>query len=286
MHYSVMLSEVLEYLAVRPDGNYLDATTGLGGHSAAIASRLKKGVVIANDRDATSLEMARQHCAEWVDRMRFHHGDFASLPEALRGAGIAKVDGLLADFGVSRYQLTSAERGFSLQTDGPLDMRMDQSQGVTAAEIVNTVDERQLANLIYELGEERQSRRIARNIVRNRPIRSTLHLAAVVEEVVPRRGRLSPSTQTFLALRRAVNEEDGQLRTFFDVAPGLVKSGGRLVVISFMSLEDRIAKNRLRDLAREGKATVLTRHVVKPSAEELQANPASRSAVLRAIELN
>lgn len=286
MHYSVMLSEVLEYLAVRPDGNYLDATTGLGGHSAAIASHLKKGVVIANDRDATSLEMARQHCAEWVDRMRFHHGDFASLPEALRGAGIAKVDGVLADFGVSRYQLTSAERGFSLQTDGPLDMRMDQSQGVTAAEIVNTVDERQLANLIYELGEERQSRRIARNIVRNRPIRSTLHLAAVVEEVVPRRGRLSPSTQTFLALRRAVNEEDGQLRTFFDVAPGLVKSGGRLVVISFMSLEDRIAKNRLRDLAREGKATVLTRHVVKPSAEELQANPASRSAVLRAIELN
>lgn len=284
MHYPVMLPEVLEYLAIRPEGIYLDATAGMGGHSGAIASRLTSGMVIANDRDATSLAMARENCEAWFQRMRFHHGDFSTLPEALREAGVEAVDGLLADFGVSRYQLTSAPRGFSLQADGPLDMRMDQSQGITAAEIVNMRAERELANLIYELGEERQSRRIAKNIVRNRPIRSTLHLSQVVEQVVPRRGKFSPATLTFLALRRAVNEEDGQLRAFFDVAPGLVKPGGRMVVISFMSLEDRVAKNRLRDLAKEGKATLLTKHVVKPSAEEVAVNPASRSAVLRAME--
>lgn len=284
MHYPVMLPEVLEYLAIRPEGIYLDATAGMGGHSGAIAARLSGGLVIANDRDAVSLAMARANCAEWVERMRFHQGDFSSLPEALREAGVDRVDGLVADFGVSRYQLTSAERGFSLQADGPLDMRMDQSQGVTADEIVNTTSERDLANLIYELGEERHSRRIAKSIVRNRPIRSTLQLSQAVEQVLPRRGRNAPATQTFLALRRAVNEEDGQLRAFFDVAPGLLKPGGRLVVISFMSLEDRIAKNRFKDLAREGIAKVLTKRVVKPSAEEIAANPASRSAVLRAIE--
>ena len=285
MHYPVMLPEVLEYLAIRPDGIYLDATTGMGGHSGAIASHLTSGLVISNDRDAVSLEMARRNCEPWVERMRFHQGDFRSLPEALREAGVDAVDGLVGDFGVSRYQLTSAERGFSLQADGPLDMRMDQGQSLTAADIVNTTGEKDLANLIYELGEERHSRRIARNIVRHRPIRSTLHLVRVVEEVLPRRGRLSPATQTFLALRRAVNEEDGQLRTFFDLAPGLVKSGGRLVVISFMSLEDRIAKIRLRELEKQGTAKVLTKHVVKPSAEETVANPASRSAVLRAIQM-
>jgi 16S rRNA (cytosine1402-N4)-methyltransferase len=286
MHYPVMLPETLEYLAVRPDGIYLDATTGMGGHSGAIASRLTSGLVICNDRDAVSLDMARKNCEPWLSRMRFHHGDFRSLPGALREAGVDAVDGLVGDFGVSRYQLTSADRGFSLQADGPLDMRMDQSQHLTAAEIVNTTGEKELANLLYELGEERHSRRIAKNIVRHRPIRSTLHLVQVVEEVVPRRGRISPSTQTFLALRRAVNDEDGQLRAFFDVAPRLVKPGGRLVVISFMSLEDRIAKIRFRDLAKQGKATVLTKHVVKPSAEEVLANPASRSAVLRAIQMN
>lgn len=285
MHYPVMLPETLEFIAIRPDGIYLDATTGMGGHSGAIASRLTSGLLISNDRDAISLEMARANCQPWVERIRFHHGDFRSLPEALREAEVDAVDGLVADFGVSRYQLTSAERGFSLQADGPLDMRMDQSQGITAADIVNSTGEKDLANLIYELGEERHSRRIARNIVRQRPIRSTLHLVRVVEEVVPRRGRLSPSTQTFLALRRAVNEEDGQLRAFFDLAPGLLKPGGRMVVISFMSLEDRIAKIRFRELEKQGKAMVLTKHVVKPSAEEVAANPASRSAVLRAIQM-
>jgi 16S rRNA (cytosine1402-N4)-methyltransferase len=285
MHYSVMVAEVIEYLAVRPDGCYLDCTAGMGGHTKAIASLLREGTVIANDRDAQSLEMARENCAGVADRVRFHHGDFGGLAEALRSNGFEQADGVLADFGVSRYQLTEGERGFSLQADGPLDMRMDGSEETTAADIVNHMDERELANLLYREAEERDSRRIARSIVRNRPIHTTGQLAKAVEQAVPRRGKLHPATKCFLALRRVVNSEDQQLRTFFDVAPGLVKSGGRLVVISFMSLEDRIAKQRLKDLERVGKCRVLTKHVVKPGLDEVRQNPPSRSAVLRAIEV-
>lgn len=286
MHFPVMRDEVLEYLAVRPDGRYLDCTAGMGGHTAAIAAMLREGLVIANDRDERSLEMARANCAPVADRVRFHHGDFASLGEAIREQGWQSVDGVLADFGVSRYQLTSAERGFSLQADGPLDMRMSESQDVTAADLVNTLEERELANLLYREAEEYDSRRIAREIVRSRPIHSTLQLVRAVEKAVPRRGRLSPATKTFLALRREVNQEDAQLRTFFDVAPGLLTSGGRLVVISFMSLEDRVAKQRMRELEKQGTGKVLTKHVVKPSAVEVKQNPPSRSAVLRAMEMN
>lgn len=280
-----MRDEVLYYLAVRPDGRYLDCTAGMGGHTAAIASMLREGLVIANDRDARSLEMAQANCAPLAHRIRFHQGDFGSLPDALHQQGWPRVDGVLADFGVSRYQLTSAERGFSLQADGPLDMRMNQSQELTAAHLVNALDEKELADLLYREAEEYDSRRIARAIVRSRPIRSTLHLASVVEKAVPRRGRLSPSTKTFLALRRVVNDEDGQLRRFFDTAPDLLAPGGRLVVISFMSLEDRVAKQRMRDLEKQGRGALLTKHVVKPSADEVRQNPPSRSAVLRAMEM-
>lgn len=283
MHYPVLLAEVLEYLAVRPDGNYLDATAGMGGHTGAIAALLREGIVIANDRDRASLEMARERCAEWESRIRFHHGDFAGLGEAVKEAGLERVDGVLADFGVSRYQLTTAERGFSLQADGPLDMRMDAGQRETAADIVNFEGERELANLLYREGEEYASRRIAREIVRNRPIRGTAHLASIVERAIPRRGKLHPASKTFLALRRATNQEDAQIKAFLEHAPGLVAPGGRLVVISFMSLEDRLAKQRFRELEKQGRGTVITRHVVKPSAEEVRLNPPSRSAVLRAM---
>lgn len=286
MHYPVLLAEVLEYLAVRPDGNYLDATAGMGGHTGAIAKCLQEGIVISNDRDSVSLGMARQNCSEWASRIRFHHGDFSSLPAAVQEAGFEKVDGVLADFGVSRYQLTSAERGFSFQSDGPLDMRMDTRQQETAADIVNFSSERDLANLLYQEGEEHASRRIAREIVRSRPIHTTGQLASVVERVIPRRGKLHPASKTFLALRRATNREDAQLKDFFDHAPGLVASGGRLVVISFMSLEDRLAKQRMRELEKQGKGTILTKHVVKPSADEIKINPPSRSAVLRAMVMH
>ncbi len=285
MHTPVLPDLVLEYLALRPDGIYLDATAGLGGHSASIAARLKSGVVIANDRDADSLAMARENTAAWADRIRYHHGSFSELTSALSGYGYGKADGLLADLGVSRYQLTDLGRGFSLSADGPLDMRMDRRQDLTAEEIVNTYAEKALADLIYELGQERRARKIARAIVRARPIQSTLHLARVVERAAPRTGRLHPATLTFMALRIVVNDEQGQLDRLLEGAPELVRSGGRIVVIAFMSLEDRKVKRSFQSLAREGRARLLTKHVIRPDEDEVRGNPASRSARLRAVEM-
>src|ERR1041385_4713845 len=242
MHVSVMPAETLELLAVKPDGVYLDCTTGLGGHTRLIAERLATGSVIANDRDAGALAMARENAAAVADRICFHYGGFGSLAEAVEQAGFSKVDGLLADLGVSRYQLTSPERGFSFMADGPLDMRMDTSTGMTAADLVNFTDEKTLADLIYQLGEERRARRVARAIVRARPIRSTLHLADVVLRAVPRTGRLPRATKTFMALRMAVNDEVAELDRLLEIGPRLLKSRGRMVVISFMSLDDRKVK--------------------------------------------
>jgi len=278
--------EALELLAVRPDGIYVDATTGLGGHTGLIARQLVSGLVIANDRDAQSIEMARRNTADWADRIRFHHGPFSSLEEAVAEAGYEKVDGLLADLGVSRYQLTTPERGFSFMADGPLDMRMDTSVGSTAADLVNFTDEKTLADLIFQFGEERRARKVARAIVRARPIRSTAHLADVVLRAVPRTGRLHPATRTFMALRMAVNDEPGELDRLLHIGPELLKPGGRMVVISFMSLDDRKVKERFRELGREGRATILTRRPLEPGEQELQQNPASRSAKLRALEMN
>ena len=280
-----MAAEAIEHLAVRPSGVYLDATAGMGGHTGLIAQQLTTGVVIANDRDLESLEMARRNTAERAERIRFHHGSFESLADAVREAGFERVDGLLADLGVSRYQLQAPERGFSFLSDGPLDMRMDQTTGRTAADLVNHTAEKALADLIFQLGEERRARKVARAIVRARPIRSTLHLADVVERAVPRTGRLHPATKTFMALRMAVNDEPGELDRLLRIGPDLLAEGGRMVVISFMSIDDRKVKERFRELGREGRATILTKHPIPPSDEEVYQNPASRSAKLRALEM-
>ncbi len=285
MHYSVMAEEAISLLAIRPDGVYIDATTGLGGHTGLIARQLTTGYVIANDRDAESLETARQNTLEWADRIRFCHGSFSELPRALAASGLRQANGLLADLGVSRYQLTSPERGFSILTDGPLDMRMDRSRGATAADLVNYTAEKALADLIFQLGEERRARKVARAIVRARPIRSTSHLADVVLRAVPRTGRLHPATKTFMALRMAVNDEPGQHDALLDIGPRLLSGGGRMVVISFMSFDDRKVKEKFRELGREGRATVLTKHPLVPSDAEVSANPPSRSAKLRAVEM-
>jgi len=285
MHYPVMRETVLEYLAIRPDGIYLDVTAGLAGHTAAIAEKLTTGTVLACDRDEESLEMARQNTTQWAGRIRFEQARFSELRSALDRAEVARVDGLVADLGASRFQLTDADRGFSFQSDGPLDMRMSRGQELTAADIVNTTAEKALADLIFGFGQERRARRIARAIVRARPIQSTLHLARVVERAAPRTGRLHPATQTFMALRIAVNREMEELDALLQVAPELVRSGGRIVIISFMSLEDTRVKRAFQGLARAGRAVLLTKHVVRPSEEEVQANRASRSAKLRAAEL-
>lgn len=285
MHYPVLLEETLDYLAIRPEGIYLDCTAGLGGHTGAIARRLTTGKVISCDRDAESLETAKANTADVAERIEFVHASFEDLPQVLRGRGIGAVDGLLADLGVSRVQLTSAERGFSFMAVGPVDMRMDRSQETTAADIVNYSAEKELADLLYQLGEERRSRRIAKAIVRARPIRSTSHLAEVIERAVPRTGPIHPATQSFMALRLATNRELEQLDALLDSIPEMVKPGGRVVVISFMSLEDRKVKQSFQDLVRFERATILTKHVVRPSEREVQENPPSRSAKLRALEM-
>jgi 16S rRNA (cytosine1402-N4)-methyltransferase len=284
-HIPVMPAETLSLLAIRPEGIYLDATAGLGGHTALIAQQLSSGIVIANDRDPVSLEMARQNTVAWKDRIRFHQGPFRNLAEAA-DLETGKLDGVLADLGVSRYQLTDPDRGFSFMSDGPLDMRMDQSTGMTAADLVNYTDEKTLADLIFHFGEERRARKIVRAIVRARPIRSTLHLADVVLRAVPRTGRLHPATKTFMALRLEVNDEPGELDRLLQVGPGLLKPGGRMVVISFMSIDDRKVKETFKALGRDGRATILTKHPLQPSEEETSRNPAARSAKLRALELN
>jgi len=279
-----MPAESLSLLAVRPEGIYLDATAGLGGHTALIAQQLASGLVIANDRDPASIEMARRNTAEWKDRIRFHQGPFSTLAEAV--ADLGKLDGVLADLGVSRYQLTDPLRGFSFMSDGPLDMRMDQTTGMTAADLVNYTDEKTLADLIFHLGEERRARKVARAIVRARPIRSTLHLADVVLRAVPRTGRLHPATKTFMALRMEVNDEPGELDRLLQIGPELLKSGGWMVAISFMSIDDRKVKEKFKALGRDGRADILTKHPLQPSEEETARNPAARSAKLRALEMN
>ncbi len=259
-------------------------TAGLGGHTRAIAERLESGFVIACDRDAESLKWARANTSAFAERIRYVHGPFSEMPKALALNGIDSVDGVIADLGVSRYQLSAAERGFSLNEDGPLDMRMDRSQPLTAADLVNELPEKALADLIYQLGEERRSRRISRAIVRARPILTTGRLAQVVGKVVPRTGRIHPATQTFMALRLKVNGELEELEELLRIAPERLRSGGRFVVLTFMSTEDRIVKRAFQAQARDGRAKILTKHVVRPSEEEILENAASRSAKLRAAE--
>jgi 16S rRNA (cytosine1402-N4)-methyltransferase len=284
-HVPVLLRETLELLAVRPEGVYWDATAGLGGHTAAIAERLTTGLVIATDRDAESLELARRNTAAFPARIRFRKAAFSELRTTFAELGIAKVDGLLADLGCSRYQLLSPERGLSLSADGPLDGRMDRSTGPTVGDLVNTTSAKEIADSLHFFGEIRRARKIAASIVAARPIRGTLHLASVVAKAAPFTKRLHPATQTFMALRRWVNQEHQELVALLTGAPELVASGGRIVIISFMSLEDRLVKHSFRELEGQGRARLLTKRVIRPSEEEVSGNPASRSAKLRALEM-
>ena len=288
MHVPVMLQECLDYLGILPEGVYADLTTGIGGHTGAIARRLTTGLVLACDRDAESIEMARTNTADCAERIRFHQALFSQVEETLAAEKIKQLDGLLADLGASKYQLTDGGRGFSLMADGPLDMRMSRTSHVgqqgTAADLVNYESERELAGLIFNLGGERRSRKIARAIVRARPIQTTGQLAKLIEGVVPRTGKLHPATQTFMALRLAVNREMEEVDALLEAIPRVLRKGGRAVILTFMSLEDRKVKHGFQALAKAGLIKLLTRHVVTPSDEELRSNPPSRSAKLRAVE--
>src|SRR5215469_3371829 len=290
-HVPVLLEEVLEYLKVRPGGVYCDATVGLAGHSSEIARRLGgKGRLICFDRDPQAIELAkarleeiRAELGEEMPEVRFVAKAFSEVASEIEPGNL---DGLLADFGVSSMHLDEAHRGFSFRSEGPLDMRMDTRRGVTAEQVVNQVDESDLANLIYEFGEERRSRRIARAIVRARPISTTAELARVVSAAAPamKGEKIHPATRTFQALRIYVNDELGEIRTLLESAPSLVRPGGRLVLISFHSLEDRLVKDAFRDGSRNGVYEVLTKKPVVAGEEEEMRNPRARSAKMRAVE--
>jgi 16S rRNA (cytosine1402-N4)-methyltransferase len=284
-----LLKEALEYLAVRPEGTYVDCTVGAGGHSAEIARRLPNGRLLAMDRDPQALEAARERLAEFGEKVKLVHAHFQDVAETMRQHGAAPADGLLADLGLSQMQLSDSGRGFSFAAEGPLDMRMDPRQTRTAANIVNRAGQRELADLIYQFGEERRSRKIASAIVRARPIGSTLRLAEVIRAASgpSHHQRIHPATRTFQALRIAVNDELGELELMLASlpSPGLFREGARIVIITFHSLEDRIVKNAFRRWKTAGLAQPLTRHVVRPGAEEVRANPAARSAKLRAAEI-
>jgi 16S rRNA (cytosine1402-N4)-methyltransferase len=285
-HTPVLAEEALRWLAIEPAGTYLDATVGLGGHAVQIAARLTSGRLIGLDRDAGALEIARERLKGYEGRVVLVQANFSRIDEVAREMHLPPLHGILADLGVSSLQLDTTERGFSFRLAGPLDMRMDSRAELTAADIVNETAEAELADLLYRLGEERDSRRIARAIVRARPIRSTEHLATVVAGARTSRGRqkLHPATKTFLALRIAVNRELEELGQFLDRAPATLAPGGRWVVLSYHSLEDRMVKQEFRRLAGEGVVKVLTRKVVTPRENEIAANPRARSAKMRVAE--
>lgn len=287
MHRSVLLAEALELLAVRPGGLYVDGTLGLGGHAAAILERSSPGGrVIAFDKDAETMAAARETLRPFGDRVRLVHADFREAPRTL---GAERADGILLDLGVSSAQLDDASRGFSFREEGPLDMRMDRSDGPTAADLVNRLPEDELANLIYRYGEERASRRIARAIAEARKRRhfaTTLELAEVVRRAAGRSRRpgLDPATQTFQALRIAVNAELVDLEAALQALAACLAPGGRLVAIAFHSLEDRAVKHTFRALQGQGGFTVLTKKPLRPGEAEVRANPRARSARLRGLQ--
>jgi len=290
-HVPVLLEESLNFLNVRPGGVVVDATLGFGGHSAAICRRLgPAGKLIAFDRDEQAMELAKARLAVLAEELgaqmptvEYVARPFSEIAEVVKPGTL---DGLLADFGVSSMQLDEAHRGFSFRSDGPLDMRMDTRGGLTAEQVVNQADEEDLANLIYEFGEERRSRRIARAIVRARPITTTAELARVVSAVAPpiKGEKIHPATKTFQALRIRVNDELGEIQSLLRSAESLLKPGGRVVLISFHSLEDRLVKDSFRESARQGVLEILTKKPTVAKEQEALRNPRSRSAKLRAAE--
>lgn len=302
-HVPVLFDEVLRYLEPQPGGKYIDGTVGAGGHSAGLLEgSAPDGRVLAFDRDEEALAFARERLAAYEERITFVHDSYARMQDAATRYDFEKVDGILLDLGLSSRQLDDAQRGFSFMSEGPLDMRFDRSQGETAADLVNNLDSEALADLFWRYGEERHSRRYARAIVEDRPIATTVELAELIERVAPhyvRRKRIHPATQVFQALRIAVNRELDELENGLPDAIELLRSGGRVAVISFHSLEDRFVKQLFRNLSKDcvcpprqpictcdaqAVVRVITKKVVRPSEEEVEENPRSRSARLRVAE--
>jgi len=297
LHTPVLLNEVLDGLRVKAGGRYIDCTLGSGGHAVAILERSEPdGRLLGIDLDPMAVQVSRQRLGAYGDRVRLVHKTFAQLKAVASAEGFIPANGVLLDLGMSSVQLERGERGFSFQKEGPLDMRMDPEEGTTADQLVNQLDEKELAEIISNYGEEAKARAVARAIVRNRPLKTTRELAEVVARTVGRRGRIHPATRTFQALRIAVNNELDALSSVLPQTTEVLATGGVLAVITFHSLEDRLVKrymaNESRDCicppelpvcvcAHERTLKTLTRKPVRPSAEEISRNPRSRSAKLR-----
>jgi len=284
-HTPVLIDEVIQFLEPRPGGRFIDATLGAGGHSRAILERTAPdGRLLAIDQDELALAQAKEDLASFGSRVVFAHTNFKEIASVAAEHGFLQCDGVLADIGISSMMVDDPSRGFSFMREGPLDMRMDRSQSLTAADVVNTYSEKEIADIIYNYGEERRSRPIARSIVRSRPLQSTTDLVRSIERVIggPRHGHIHPATRTFQGLRIYVNDELKSLEAFLDSSMSVVRSGGRVVVITFHSLEDRIVKQKFRAPAVPGR--VLTKKVVTAVEEEVRRNPRARSAKLRAWE--
>ena len=304
-HVSVLLEECIQGLAIKPDGIYVDGTLGGAGHSSRIAAKLTTGRLIGIDRDNVALEAAAERLKPYEDRVTLVHANFCDMDEALEKLGIDKVDGILLDLGVSSPQLDDPARGFSYMHDAPLDMRMDESAALTAREVVNTYSYEELRRILFEYGEERYAPAIAKRICQHReqkPIETTLELADIIRSAMPAsalREKQHPAKRSFQAIRIAVNDELGELPPMLDAAEKNLKPGGRLAVITFHSLEDRIVKKKLQELAqgcicppefpvcvcgRKPKVKLITRKPIVSGEEELAENPRARSAKLRVAE--
>lgn len=288
VHHPVLLREVLEGLDLRAGAVVLDATVGLGGHAEAILEVIgRSGRLVAMDRDRQALTLAQSRLERFAQQLTWIHGSFGELEERLRQGGVGLLDGVLFDLGVSSLQLEDPQRGFSFAREGPLDMRMDEDGPMKAAEIVNRAAAHTLEKLLRDFGQERWAGRIARAVVRARPLSTTTQLAEVIRRAVPagaRHGRIHPATRTFQAIRIAVNQELELLPGALTQAVGRLKPGGRIAVLAYHSLEDGIVKRTFREQARSGRLAVRTRKPIRPSTQELVRNPRSRSACLRVAE--
>jgi 16S rRNA (cytosine1402-N4)-methyltransferase len=307
-HIPVMVSEVIHYLNVRPGKIYVDCTLGGGGHSGAIIDRMMpEGFLVGIDQDKDAINNAKKVLSAYGPQIALFHDNFVNIKSVLAQLNIPKVDGILADLGVSFYQLAQSDRGFTFQKDEPLDMRMDNTSVLTAGDIVNTADEKELSDIFFRYGEERWSRRIASNIVKERKvkaIKTSFDLVRIISDSIPKKfisrpQRIHPATRVFMALRIAVNQELERLESFLDVAADILNPAGRLCILSFHSLEDRIVKHKIKALERgctcpptfpqcvcraEKKLRFLTKKPVRPTEQEVEINPMARSTRLRAAE--
>ena len=285
VHIPVMSAQVLEYLNLQPGGLYIDGTIGAGGHAAQILSKLSnKGKLIGIDRDAEALEICYERFSAFADQISLHHSSYHNLSKIMGINGPSRANGILLDLGISSLQINSEDRGFSFQSNSRVDMRFDQTKGQTAEELIRKSSEKELADIIYQFGEERKSRRISSSIKKIKNLSTTMELKEAIRKYTPPHHRNKTHARVFQAIRIAVNDEIDKLKSFLKIFLDYLEIGGRLVVISYHSIEDRIVKHSFRQLNNEPKVELLTKKPLTPSTVEIKLNKRSRSAKMRALE--